>query len=162
MTVSRILLSEVHSHTRFPHCRITDQSHSNLRLKMAYSSTNNSNIRLKPRMCDCGATMYIVQTNENGNQGHLFFVCLSKYSNKEHCNYFKFADNDDGNITSTIHSNTGPRKAIRIEKLNDVRTRLSEIENEICDHGRRLQRIDKNFKAMIYVIVVCIILYFIM
>ncbi|CAL5393341.1 unnamed protein product [Camellia sinensis] len=32
MTVSRILLSEVHSHTRFPHCRITDQSHSNLRV----------------------------------------------------------------------------------------------------------------------------------
>ncbi|CAL5390673.1 unnamed protein product [Camellia sinensis] len=95
-------------------------------------------------------------------KGVSFFFCLSKYSNKEHCNYFKFVNNDDGNITSTIHSNTGPRKAIRTEELNDVRTRLSEMENEIRDHGRRLQRIDKNFKAMVYVIVVCIILYFIM
>ncbi|KAL7182731.1 hypothetical protein ACSBR1_041422 [Camellia fascicularis] len=106
--------------------------------------------------------MYIVRTNENGNQGHLFFDCPSKYSNKKHCNYFKFADNDDRDVTSTIHSNTGPHKAIRTKELNDVRTRLSEMENEIRDHDRRLQRMDKNFKAMIYVIVVCIILYFIM
>ncbi|KAL7224131.1 hypothetical protein ACSBR1_025567 [Camellia fascicularis] len=53
----------------------------NLRLKMAFSSTNNSNIRLRPRICDCGKTaaMYIVRTNENGNQGRVFFVCPSKY-----------------------------------------------------------------------------------
>ncbi|CAL5409650.1 unnamed protein product [Camellia sinensis] len=88
-------------------------------------------------MCDCGRTaaIYIVRTNENGNQGHLLFVCSSKYSNKEHYNYFKFADDDDGDVTSTIHSNIGPRKANRTEKLNDVRTRLSEMENEIRDHG---------------------------
>ncbi|KAL7193304.1 hypothetical protein ACSBR2_025001 [Camellia fascicularis] len=48
---------------------------------MAFSSTNNSNIRLRPRICDCGKTaaMYIVRTNENGNQGRVFFVCPSKY-----------------------------------------------------------------------------------
>ncbi|KAL7225203.1 hypothetical protein ACSBR1_020557 [Camellia fascicularis] len=133
---------------------------------MAFSSTNNSNIRLRPRICDCGKTaaMYIVQTNENGNQGCLFFVCPSKYSksNKEHCNYFKFVDDDDEDVTSTIHSNSGPRKAIRTKELNDVRVRLSEMENEIHDHGRRLQRMDNKFNTMIYVIVVCIVSYFIM
>ncbi|CAL5427046.1 unnamed protein product [Camellia sinensis] len=48
---------------------------------MASSSTNNSNIRLKLRLCDCGRTamMYIVRMNENGNQGRLFFVCPLKY-----------------------------------------------------------------------------------
>ncbi|KAL7179633.1 hypothetical protein ACSBR1_042937 [Camellia fascicularis] len=68
---------------------------------MASSSMNN-NIRLKPRMCDCGRTaiMYIARTNENGNQGRLFSVFPLKYSKKEHCNYFKFADNDDEDITS--------------------------------------------------------------
>ncbi|KAL7178378.1 hypothetical protein ACSBR2_031515 [Camellia fascicularis] len=80
---------------------------------MASSSTNNSNIKLRPRICDYGkiTAMYIVRTNENGNQWRLFFVCPSKYgkSNKEHCNYFKFADDDDGDVTSTIHSNSGPR-----------------------------------------------------
>ncbi|CAL5390996.1 unnamed protein product [Camellia sinensis] len=38
----------------------------------------------------------------------------------------------------------------------------SEMDTEIHDHGRRLRRIEKNFKAMIYVIVFCVILYFIM
>ncbi|CAL5340701.1 unnamed protein product [Camellia sinensis] len=76
--------------------------------------------------------MYIVRINENGNQGHLFFVCPSKYSNsnEEHCKYFKFADDDDGDITSTIHSNNGPRKAIRTEELNDVRAKLSEMDKK--------------------------------
>ncbi|KAL7229818.1 hypothetical protein ACSBR2_008384 [Camellia fascicularis] len=83
-------------------------------------------------------------------------------STKEHCNYFKFADDDDEDVTSTIRSNTGLRKAIRTEEFNDVRTRLSEMDNEIHDHGRRLRRMEKNFKAMIYVIVFCVILYFIM
>ncbi|THG20816.1 hypothetical protein TEA_016253 [Camellia sinensis var. sinensis] len=103
-------------------------------------------------MCDCGRTtaMYIVRINKHGNQGHLFFVCPSKYSNKEHYNYFKFADNDDEDVTFTNHSNTGPRKAIRTEEFNDVRTRLSKMKNEIHDHGKRLQMMDKNFKAMIY------------
>ncbi|KAF5960919.1 hypothetical protein HYC85_002128 [Camellia sinensis] len=51
--------------------------------KMASSSTNNSNIRLKLRLCNCGriAAIDIVRTNENENQGHLFFVCPSKYMN---------------------------------------------------------------------------------
>ncbi|KAL7206620.1 hypothetical protein ACSBR2_019355 [Camellia fascicularis] len=86
---------------------------------MASSSTNNSNIRLKPRLCACGRTvaMYIIRTNENGNQGRLFFICPLKYSHKEshkeHCNYFKFADEDDDNTSSTIRSNVGPRKAVR-------------------------------------------------
>ncbi|CAL5353331.1 unnamed protein product [Camellia sinensis] len=109
---------------------------------MASSSTNNSNIRLKPRLCDCGRTamMYIVRTNENGNQGRLFFVCPLKYSHKKHCNYFKFADEDDNDTSSTIRSSVGPQKAIRIEELNDLRTRISEMDNEIHEHGRRLQR----------------------
>ncbi|KAL7233113.1 hypothetical protein ACSBR1_016863 [Camellia fascicularis] len=131
---------------------------------MASSSTNNSNIRLKPRLCDCGRTtsMYIVRTNENGNQGRLFFVCPLKYSHKAHCNYFKFADEDDDNTSSTIRSNVGPWKTIRTEELNDLRTRLCEMENEIHEHGRRIQRIEKNFKVMIYVIVFCFFLHFIM
>ncbi|CAL5418952.1 unnamed protein product [Camellia sinensis] len=41
--------------------------------KMASSSSNNSNIRLKPRLCDCGRTaaMHIVRTNQNGIKGTL-------------------------------------------------------------------------------------------
>ncbi|KAL7161661.1 hypothetical protein ACSBR2_042186 [Camellia fascicularis] len=80
----------------------------------------------------------IVRTNENGNQGRLFFVCLSKYSNKEHCNYFKFANDDDDDVISTIRSNAALRKAIRNEEFNDLRTRVSEMDNEIDWHGRRL------------------------
>ncbi|GMP35348.1 hypothetical protein CsSME_00007818 [Camellia sinensis var. sinensis] len=131
---------------------------------MASSSTNNSNIRLKPRLCDCGRTaaMYIVRTNDNGNQGRLFFVCLSKYSHKEHCNYFKFADEDDDDSRSTVRSNVGPRKAIRTEELNDIKTRLCEMDNEILQYGTRLKMMEKNFKIMIYVIIFCVILYFIM
>ncbi|GMP67103.1 hypothetical protein CsSME_00027206 [Camellia sinensis var. sinensis] len=44
---------------------------------MASSTTNNSNIRLKPRLCDCGRTAAMYS------------------SHKEDCNYFKFADEDD-------------------------------------------------------------------
>ncbi|KAF5931857.1 hypothetical protein HYC85_028028 [Camellia sinensis] len=84
-------------------------------------------------------------------------------SHKEHYNYFKFADDDDDDDTSsTIRSNVAPRKAIRIEELNDLRTRLCEMDNEIHEHGRRFQRMGKNFKAMIYVIVFCVFLHFIM
>ncbi|THG19540.1 hypothetical protein TEA_027446 [Camellia sinensis var. sinensis] len=75
-----------------------------------------------------------------------------KRSHKEHCNYFKFIDEDDDNLSSTICSNVGPQKAIRTEELNDIRTRLYEMDNEIHQHGRRLQRMEKNFKIMIYVI----------
>ncbi|KAL7205693.1 hypothetical protein ACSBR2_018590 [Camellia fascicularis] len=106
--------------------------------------------------------MYIVRTNENGNQGRLFFVCPSKYSYKEHCNYFKFVDEDDNDTSSTIRSNVGPRKTIRTEEVNDLRTRLGEMDNEIHEHGRRIQMMEKNFKAMIYVIVFRLFLHFIM
>ncbi|KAL7210688.1 hypothetical protein ACSBR1_032113 [Camellia fascicularis] len=79
---------------------------------MASSSTNNSNIKLRPRICDYGKTtaMYIVRTNENGNQWRLFFVCPSKYgkSNKEHCNYFKLR---------TMMMGTLPRQSIPIVDL---------------------------------------------
>ncbi|CAL5356052.1 unnamed protein product [Camellia sinensis] len=49
--------------------------------KMASSSTNNRNIRLKPRLCNCGRTaaVHIARTNENGNEGRVFFVCPTKY-----------------------------------------------------------------------------------
>ncbi|GMP74804.1 hypothetical protein CsSME_00032112 [Camellia sinensis var. sinensis] len=80
---------------------------------------------------------------------------------RNHYNYFKFADNDDDDITSTICSNASPWKAIRTKEFNDLRTRLCEVDNEIYEHGRRLKRIEKNFKAMIYVIVFCVFLYFI-
>ncbi|KAL7201620.1 hypothetical protein ACSBR1_033339 [Camellia fascicularis] len=136
---------------------------------MASSSTNNSNIRLKPRICDCERTaaMYIVRTNENGNQGHLFFVCPSKYistklysmssnKNKAHCNYYKFADDDDKDVTSIIRPNTGPHQSLTTEELYELRAIVSEMENQI---HRRLQRIENKMKAMIYVIVFCMILF---
>ncbi|CAL5371629.1 unnamed protein product [Camellia sinensis] len=122
-----------------------------------------SNIRLLPRLCNCGRTaaIYIVRTNENGNQGGLFFVCPSKYSNTPtpHCNYFKFVDEDDEDVTSRIRSNTRACDAITVEDFNDVRTRLHDMEN---DYGRRLERIENNIKAMVYFIIFSIILYFIM
>ncbi|KAL7191045.1 hypothetical protein ACSBR2_023175 [Camellia fascicularis] len=75
--------------------------------------------------------MSIVRMNDNGNQGHLFFICPSKYSHKEYCNYFKFANEDDDDSRSTIRSNVGPWKAIRTAELNDTRTRLCEMDIEI-------------------------------
>ncbi|KAF5931638.1 hypothetical protein HYC85_027809 [Camellia sinensis] len=114
------------------------------------SSSNISNIRLQPRMCNCGRTaaIHIVRTNENGNEGHLFFVCPSKYSTTPtpHCNYFKFVAEDDEDVTSTIRSNTRACDAITVEDFNDVRTRLDDLQN---DHGRRLERIENNIKAML-------------
>ncbi|CAL5378314.1 unnamed protein product [Camellia sinensis] len=142
------------------------------------SATNNSNIRLKPRLCNCGRTaaICIVRTNDHGNQGHLFFVCPSKYSNSGHCNYFKFMDEDDEDITSTIRSITRACDAITIEDFNDLRAslheienendeyrrRLERIENENDDYGRRLERIENHLKEMVYVIVIFMILYFMM
>ncbi|KAL7225336.1 hypothetical protein ACSBR1_020672 [Camellia fascicularis] len=102
--------------------------------------------------------MYIVRTNETGNQGRLFFVCSSKYINKEHCNYFKFADDNDDEVIS----NVAPRKSIRNEEFSDLSTRVYETDNEIQEHGRRLRRIEKKLNAMLYVIVFCIVFYFIM
>ncbi|CAL5388916.1 unnamed protein product [Camellia sinensis] len=87
---------------------------------------------------------------------------LKTQSNKAHCNYFKFTDDDDDDVTSTIRSNTRPRKAITIEELYELRAILSEMENEIYDHGRRHQKMEKKWKAMIYVIVFYMILYLIM
>ncbi|CAL5430824.1 unnamed protein product [Camellia sinensis] len=64
---------------------------------------------------------------------------------------------------------TLPRQSIPIVDLvklskqkNSIMARLSEMENEIHEHSRRLQRMDNNFKAMIYVILLYIVLYFIM
>ncbi|CAL5414503.1 unnamed protein product [Camellia sinensis] len=115
---------------------------------MASFSTNNRNIRLKPRLCDCGrtASMYIVRTNENGNQRRVFFVCPTKYSADEHCNYFRFIDDDHNDVISTICSNAGPRTATRTEEINDLRRRLGEIDNAIHEHDRSLQMMEKIFK----------------
>ncbi|CAL5401620.1 unnamed protein product [Camellia sinensis] len=128
---------------------------------MASSSTNNRNIRLKRRLCNCGrtASMHVIRTNENGNEGRVFFVCPTKYSANEHCNYFRFTDDDD--VTSTIRANARPRTDSRTEEINDLRRRLGEMDNAIHEHDRRLQRMEKIFKAMTYVIVFCVFLYFI-
>ncbi|CAL5388230.1 unnamed protein product [Camellia sinensis] len=110
--------------------------------KMASSSTNNTNIRLKPRFCNCRrtASIRIVRTNENGNERRVYFVCPRKYTANEHCNYFRwFTDDDDDDITSTIRANAGPRTDSRTEEINDLRRRLGE-------HDRRLQRMEKIFK----------------
>ncbi|CAL5362087.1 unnamed protein product [Camellia sinensis] len=106
-------------------------------------------MRLQPRLCNCGKTaaIHIVRTNENGNQGCLFFVCPSKYSNTPtpHCNYFKCVDEDDEDVTSRIRSNCTACDGITVEDFNSVRTRLDYMEN---DYGRRLQRMENNMKAM--------------
>ncbi|KAL7169320.1 hypothetical protein ACSBR2_034381 [Camellia fascicularis] len=105
--------------------------------------------------------MHIVQTNENGNEGRVFFVCPTKYSANEHCHYFRFADDDDDDITSTIRVNAGPRTDSKIEEINDLRRRLGEMDNTIHEHDKRLQMMEKIFKAMTYVIVFCVFFYFI-
>ncbi|KAL7231907.1 hypothetical protein ACSBR2_010017 [Camellia fascicularis] len=129
---------------------------------MASSSINNTNLRLKPRFCNCGrtASVRIVRTNANGNEGRVYFVCPRKYTTNDHCNYFRwFADDDDDDddddITSSTSTNAGPWTDSRTEEINDLRRRLGE-------HDRRLQRMEKMFKAMTYVIVFCVFLYFIM
>ncbi|XP_028102504.1 ERI1 exoribonuclease 2-like [Camellia sinensis] len=127
------------------------------------SSSNISDMRLVPRLCNCGRTaaIHIVRTNENGNEGRLYFVCPSKYSNPptHHCNYFKFVSEDDEDVTSRIRSNSTAAAGITIEDLNDVRMRLHDMEN---DYGRRLQTMENNMKKMVYFSVFCIILYFMM
>ncbi|XP_028059591.1 uncharacterized protein LOC114263290 [Camellia sinensis] len=128
--------------------------------KMACSSSNNSNIRLKRRLCDCGITAarHTVKSNQNGNKGRVYFVCPSKYVSEEHCNYFKFADdNDDDEIF-----NATPRTSIRSEEFNDRSTRVYEMDNEFEEHGRRLRRVEMKLNVMLCVIVFCIIFYFIM
>ncbi|THG12931.1 hypothetical protein TEA_014554 [Camellia sinensis var. sinensis] len=96
-------------------------------------------------------------------------------SNTGHCNYFKFVDEDDKDITSTIRFNTRACDAITVEDFNDLRARLHEIENENNeyrrrlermenendDYGRRLERFENHLKAMVYVIIF-MILYFMM
>ncbi|CAL5349948.1 unnamed protein product [Camellia sinensis] len=113
------------------------------------SSSNISNIRLQPRVCNCGRTaaIRIVKTNENGNEGRLFFVCPSRYSKTPtpHCNYFKFVDEDDEDVTSRIRTNYTACDGITVQDFNDVRTRLHSMET---DYGRRLQRMERNIKAM--------------
>ncbi|CAL5329969.1 unnamed protein product [Camellia sinensis] len=96
--------------------------------------------------------------------------------NSGHCNYFKFVDEDDEDVTSTIRSITRACDAITIEDFNDLRAslheienendeyrrRLERIENENDDYGRRLERIENHLKEMVYVIVIFMILYFMM
>ncbi|GMP72888.1 hypothetical protein CsSME_00030777 [Camellia sinensis var. sinensis] len=126
---------------------------------MTSSSTKNTNLTLKPRFCNCGriASVRIVRTNANGNKGRVYFVCPRKYSTNNHCNYFRwFADDDDDDdddITASASTNAGPRSTT--EEINDLRTTLGE-------HDRRLERMEKMFKAMTYVIVFCVFLYFIL
>ncbi|CAL5390546.1 unnamed protein product [Camellia sinensis] len=84
----------------------------------------------------------------------------SKSAN-EQCTYFKFTDDDDDDVTSTIRSNVGPRTDIRTEEINDLRKRLGEMDDAIHEHSRRFQMMEKIFKAMTYVIVLCVFLYFI-
>ncbi|CAL5387111.1 unnamed protein product [Camellia sinensis] len=95
---------------------------------MASSSSNNSYLRLIPRVCDCGRTaaIHIVLSNQNGNKGRVYFVCPSKYISEEHCNYFKFVDDDDYDVIS----NVAPRTSIRSEEFNDPSTRVYEMDNE--------------------------------
>ncbi|GMP61691.1 hypothetical protein CsSME_00024059 [Camellia sinensis var. sinensis] len=83
-------------------------------------------------------------------------------SSKKHCNYFKFADEDDDGAISTIRSDAGSRTTIRTEEFNDLRRRLGEMDNEFLEHDRRLQRMEKKFKAMTCVIAFCVFMYFIM
>ncbi|KAL7217364.1 hypothetical protein ACSBR1_029125 [Camellia fascicularis] len=131
---------------------------------MASSSSNNRNIQLKPRLCNCGRTaaVHIVRTNENRNEGCVFFVCPTKYSANENCNYFSWVDDDDDDVTSIIRANAGPRTDSRIEEINDLRIRNDLMDNAIHKHERRLQRMEKILKTMTYVIVFCAFLYFIM
>ncbi|KAL7223588.1 hypothetical protein ACSBR1_025109 [Camellia fascicularis] len=82
-------------------------------------------------------------------------------STNGHCNYFRFADDDDNDVTATIHVNAGPRTDSRTEEINDLRRRLGEMDNAIHEHDRRLQRMEKIFKAMTYVIVFFVFFYFI-
>ncbi|KAF5944182.1 hypothetical protein HYC85_018259 [Camellia sinensis] len=77
--------------------------------------------------------MHIVRTNQNGNKGRVYYVCPSKYISEEHCNYFKFADDDDDDVIS----NAAPRKSIRSEEFNDLSTRVYEMDNEFQEHGDR-------------------------
>ncbi|KAL7255004.1 hypothetical protein ACSBR1_009212 [Camellia fascicularis] len=76
-----------------------------------------------------------------------------KDSMNEHCNYFRFADDDNDDVTSTIRANAGPRTDSRTEEINDLRRRLDEMDNVVHEHDRRLQRMEKILKAMTYVIV---------
>ncbi|XP_028106479.1 uncharacterized protein LOC114305568 [Camellia sinensis] len=131
---------------------------------MASSSNDNSNIRLKPRMCNCGRTaaIHIVKTNENGNKGRLFFVCPSKYTENPNCNYFKFVAEDDEDVTSTIRSNTRASDGVTVEDFNELRRRLYDVENEHGDYGRRLRMVENILKAMVYLIVFALLFYFMM
>ncbi|GMP58114.1 hypothetical protein CsSME_00021902 [Camellia sinensis var. sinensis] len=93
------------------------------------SSSNNNNIGLQLRLC---------------NYGRAADICINN-TPTPHCNYFKFMDEDDEDVTSRIHSNTRACDVITVEDFNDVRTRLDDMEN---DYGRRFEGIENNIKAM--------------
>ncbi|CAL5374876.1 unnamed protein product [Camellia sinensis] len=84
-------------------------------------------------------------------------ILFAQENMNEHCNYFRsFADDDDDDdITSTIRATAGPRTDSTTEEINDLRRRVGE-------HDKRLQRMEKIFKEMTYVIVFFVFLYFIM
>ncbi|GMP95201.1 hypothetical protein CsSME_00044335 [Camellia sinensis var. sinensis] len=94
------------------------------------SFSNNSNIRLQSRLCNCGRTTAIYISN----------------TPTPHCNYFKFLDEDDEDVMSRICSSTKAYDAITVKDFNDVRTRLDDMEN---DYGRRLERMENNIQAIV-------------
>ncbi|GMP56040.1 hypothetical protein CsSME_00020662 [Camellia sinensis var. sinensis] len=87
-----------------------------------------------------------VENTENTNKS---IDSESRINNTGHCNYFKFVDKDDEDVTSTIRSNTRACDAITTKDFNDLRTRLHDMENENYDYGRRLGRMENNLKAMV-------------
>ncbi|THG06721.1 hypothetical protein TEA_029504 [Camellia sinensis var. sinensis] len=58
------------------------------------------------------------------------YLFLSPIS-EEHCNYFKFVDDDDYDMIS----NVAPRTSIRSEEFNDPSTRVYEMDNEFQEHA---------------------------
>ncbi|GMQ06997.1 hypothetical protein CsSME_00051374 [Camellia sinensis var. sinensis] len=74
---------------------------------------------------------------------------ITNISNTAHCNFFKFVNEDDEDVTSTIRSNTRACDGILVEDFNELRTRLDDVENENDDYGRRLERMENNLKVMV-------------
>ncbi|GMP43833.1 hypothetical protein CsSME_00013044 [Camellia sinensis var. sinensis] len=55
-------------------------------------------------------------------------------------------DDDDDDITASTSTHAGPRTDSTTEEINDLRRRVDE-------HDRRLQKMEKMFKAKTYVII---------
>ncbi|THG23908.1 hypothetical protein TEA_016725 [Camellia sinensis var. sinensis] len=80
--------------------------------------------------------------------------CLKNIS-EEHCNYFKFVDDDDYDVIS----NVAPRTSIKSEEFNDPSTRVYEMDNEFQEHGRRLRKMEKKLNVVLYVICIAMLLH---